>query len=180
MGVMITGIIIGFLFVLILVVLVRTILFVPQKQESVKAESITLNEEKIVADMVEMIRCKTISDRDEEKIDRQEFSKFEELLKERFPYVHKFCTFEKIGKTGLLYYLKGENSDKPSVCMAHYDVVPVEEDGWSKPAFDGIIEDGYIWGRGTLDTKGTLCGVMEAVEILLAETMIADAAAVTA
>lgn len=170
MGVMITGVIIGFFFVLVLIVVVRTLLFVPQKQEVVKVDPITLNEEKIVEDMVEMIRCKTISDRDENKIDRQEFFKFEELLKERFPYVHKFCTFEKIGKTGLLYYLKGENSDKPSVCMAHFDVVPVEEDGWSKPAFDGIIEDGYIWGRGTLDTKGTLCGVLEALEMLLAES----------
>lgn len=169
MGVMITGIIIGFLFVLILIVLVRTLLFVPRKQEVIKAAPIALKEEKIVADMVDMIRCKTISDRDENKVDRQEFSKFENLLEERFPHVHKFCTFEKIGKTGLLYHLKGEASDEPSVCMAHYDVVPVEEDGWNKPAFDGIVEDGCIWGRGTLDTKGTLCGLMEALEMLLSE-----------
>ena len=98
MGVMITGVIIGFFFVLVLIVVVRTLLFVPQKQEVVRVDPITLNEEKIVEDMVEMIRCKTISDRDENKIDRQEFFKFEELLKERFPYVHKFCTFEKIYK----------------------------------------------------------------------------------
>ncbi len=169
MGFVIMGIIIGFLFAFVLVVLLRTILFVPQKQEAVKAEPITLNEEKIIADMVEMIRCKTISDRDENKVDRQEFLKFEELLKERFPNIHKHCYFEKIGKTGLLYHLKGAASDKPSVCMAHYDVVPVEEEGWSIPAFEGMVRDNCIWGRGTLDTKGTLCGVMEALEMLLAE-----------
>lgn len=168
MGYVMTGVLLGLL-VLIVVILVRTVLFVPEKQDEIVAEPVSLNEEKIIADMVDMIRCKTISDRDEAKVDRAEFAKFETLLQERFPNIHKNCTFEKIGKTGLLYHLKGEASDKPSVCMAHYDVVPVEEDGWSKPAFDGIIEDGCIWGRGTLDTKGTLCGVVEALEMLLAE-----------
>lgn len=169
MGWIITGVLSGLVIILIVVLLIRTILFVPVKQDEIIADPVSLNEEKIIADMVDMIRCKTISDRMEEKVDRAEFAKFEALLQERFPNIHKNCTFEKIGKTGLLYHLKGKSSDKPSVCMAHYDVVPVEEEGWSKPAFDGIIEDGCIWGRGTLDTKGTLCGVMEALEMLLAE-----------
>ena len=167
MGWMITGILLGVLLGLILLLLVRTVLFVPKKQQTVEKEEVTLQEEKIVADMVDMIRCKTISDRDEAKVDRQEFFRFEELLKERFPNIYKSATFEKIGKTGLFFHIKGKASDKPSVCMAHYDVVPVEEEGWTKPAFGGVIEDGCIWGRGTLDTKATLCGVMEALEMLL-------------
>ncbi len=169
MGWMITGVLSGLVIFLVLILLVRTVLFVPKKQEEIQAEPVLLNEEKIVSDMVDMIRCKTISDRDEEKVDREEFAKFEKLLKERFPNIHQSCTFEKIGKTGLLYRLKGKASDKPSVCMAHYDVVPVEEEGWDKPAFEGVIEENCIWGRGTLDTKGTLCGVVEALEMLLGE-----------
>lgn len=169
MGWIITGVLFGIIVLLIVILLVRAVLFVPAKQDEVVAEPVSLNEEKIVSDMVDMIRCKTVSDRDEAKVDREEFAKFESLLQERFPNIYKACTFEKIGETGLLYHLKGESSDKPSVCMAHYDVVPVEEEGWSKPAFDGIIDDGCIWGRGTLDTKGTLCGVVEALEMLLAE-----------
>lgn len=151
------------------VVLIRTLLFRPKTSDGVETENITYNEEKIVSDMVDMIRCRTVSNRDEALVDRTEFAKFETLLQERFPNIHTKCQLHKIGKTGLLYYLPGKTNTKPSVCMAHYDVVPVEEEGWDKPAFEGIIEDGCIWGRGTLDTKGTLCGIMEALEQLLME-----------
>ena len=166
---LVVGVILAVLAGFIAVILVRTLRFKPEETAPANPEELHLNEEKIVADMVEMIRCKTVSHRDESLVDWAEFDKFQELLKERFPLIHKAATLEKIGKTGLLYHLPGKASDKPSVCMAHYDVVPVEEDGWEKPAFDGVIEENCIWGRGTLDTKGTLCGVMEALEQLLGE-----------
>ena len=50
--------------------------------------------------------------------------------------------------------------------MAHLDVVPVEGE-WQHGAFSGDIVDGIIWGRGTLDDKGALVAVCEAVEVLL-------------
>ncbi|MBQ8449030.1 MAG: M20 family peptidase [Clostridia bacterium] len=161
--------ILGLLAVLIIVIVVRTLCFKPEELPPVKEEKIELDHDKIVADMVDMIRCKTVSNRDEALVDRAEFAKFEALLRERFPLIHEKCSFEKIGKTGLLYRLAGKSSEKPSVCMAHYDVVPVEEALWSTPAFEGIVKDGFIIGRGTLDTKGTLCGIMEALEKMLAE-----------
>lgn len=157
------------LLIFILVIVVRAIRFVPLPLEPAQPQPLELDREKIVTDMVDMIRCKTVSNRDESLVDRSEFIKFEKLLKERFPTIHTKCKLEKIGKTGLLYHLSGKSSAKPSVCMAHYDVVPAEEEGWSKPAFEGMIEDDVIWGRGTLDTKGTLCGVMEALEKMLCE-----------
>lgn len=151
------------------VIFIRALLFKPKSQDFVESPKYDLDNEKIVNDMVEMIKCKTVSNRDEEKVDRAEFEKFENLLKERFPKVHSACKLQKIGKTGLLYLLEGESSEKPSVCMAHYDVVPIDEDGWDTPAFDGIIKDNCIIGRGTLDTKGTLCAIFEALEKLLNE-----------
>lgn len=163
-------IILGVVAVIVLflaVIIVRTLCFKPQSVAPACPEEISLDRQKIIDDMADMIRCKTVSNRDEAVVDREEFRKFEELLKNRFPNIHRSCEFKKIGKTGLLYKLSGKSSEKPSVLMAHYDVVPVEENGWEKPAFDAIIEDGVMWGRGTLDTKGTLCGVVEALEALL-------------
>ena len=162
-------IILAVLVVFIGIILLRTLAFRPHKEEAVTAEPVELNEEKIIADMADMIRCKTVSNRDHSLVDWGEFDRFQALLQERFPRIHEAATLEKLGKTGLLYHLKGKSDAAPSVCMAHYDVVPIEEDGWTKPAFDGLIEDGFLWGRGTLDTKGTLCGVMEALEQLLGD-----------
>lgn len=153
--------------VLALVIVVRTLRFKPEAETAVEVSDIPLNREKIVDDMAEMIRCKTVSHFDKSKIDWSEFEKFHNLLQQRFPNVHNACSLEKIGATGLLYHLPGKSAAHPAVCMSHYDVVPVEEEGWEKPAFSGIVENGELWGRGTLDTKATLCGVMEALEYLL-------------
>lgn len=166
---MIGFIILGVIVVFLVVIVERTLLFVPEKKEKIEVEEIALNEDKIVRDMVAMIRCKTVSNRDDSLVDWTEYEKFEAEIRMRFPKIFEVAKFEKVGKTGLLFYIKGKSSSAPSVCMAHYDVVPVEEEGWSKPAFEGIIEDNVIWGRGTLDTKGTMCGVLEAMEQLLSE-----------
>ena len=153
---------------LIAVVVVRTLRFTPKAEAPVDILPVTVDREKIVRDMQDMIRCRTVSHADESLTDFAEFDKFHALLAERFPLVHKATTLEHVGKTGLLYTLRGKKSDKPSVLMAHYDVVPVTEEGWTRPPFDAIIEDGCIWGRGTLDTKGTLLVVFEALAALLA------------
>ena len=166
---MIGWIILGIIGIFVIVLLVRAARYVPKQEAPVQKTKVYTNRDKIVDDFVGMIQCKTVSNRDEKLVDWSEFERFEKLLRERFPLIYEKCHFQKIGKTGLLYKLPGESSEAPCVCMAHYDVVPVEEDGWEKPAFEGIIEDNVIWGRGTLDTKSTLCAVLEAAEQLLAE-----------
>jgi len=154
---------------LIAVVVIRTLKFTPKPEAPVKSMPVAVNRDKVIRDMQDMIRCRTVSHADESLTDFAEFDRFHALLVERFPLVHRAAALEHVGRTGLLYTLRGKSSDKPSVLMAHYDVVPVNEEGWTKPPFDAILEDGILWGRGTLDTKGTLLGVFEALESLLGE-----------
>ena len=161
------GYVLALIVLLVIIVLIRAVRFRPLPEAVAGKREIWLDEEKIIDDMAAMLRCRTVSDIDESKVDKGEFEKFGKLLQERVPYVHKHCSLERIGKTGLLYCWKGESSSKPTVLMAHYDVVPADEKSWVKPAFEGIIENGEIWGRGALDTKGTLCGIMEAAEHLI-------------
>jgi carboxypeptidase PM20D1 len=158
----IPGIVILFLAVLI----VRALAFRPAAQNRPDIPELNIDEQKAVTNLAEMIKCKTVSNRDEALTDKNEFEKFKNVLKERFPKVHENLTLEYVGKSGLLYHWAGQASDKPSVFMAHYDVVPVNEDAWEKPAFEGILEDGVLCGRGTLDTKVTLLGVMESAVYL--------------
>lgn len=156
------------LFVVFLaVVLIRALRFRPRAKRAVAVSEAVVDEQKAIDDFAEMIRCKTVSYYEEEKIDKAEFQKFRALLKKLYPTVISRCSYEELGPSGVLFSLKGKSAERPSVFMSHYDVVPVNEEGWSKPAFDGIIEDGVLWGRGTLDTKCTLLGVMEAAEQLL-------------
>lgn len=126
--------------------------------------------QKIVADMCRMIQCKTVSNLDDSLVDWDEFEKFRALLKEVFPNIYSACEFFKIGKSGIVHKISGTNGDAKhaAVLMAHYDVVPAEKEKWSFEPFIGDVEGGFIRGRGTMDTKGTLCACMEAVELCLA------------
>lgn len=162
-------IVLGLIAALLLVLVVRALLFKPKKEQRAAPEPVSFDEQRAVESLRQMVMCKTVSYHDRSKQDEAEFEKFRELLKTRYPLIHKNCSLERIGPAGMLYTWKGESSDAPSVLMSHYDVVPVNEDQWQKPPFSGVIEDGELWGRGTLDTKGTLCGVMESVETLMAE-----------
>lgn len=153
---------------LIAVIWVRTAAFRPLPEAPVDAAAEEVDEAKAIADLQALIRCKTVSYRDKDLEDDAEFAKLEALLPQLFPHVHEVCAFVKPGPRSLLFHWKGRSAEKPGVLMAHYDVVPVNQEAWSKPAFEALIEDGVLWGRGTLDTKGTLLGVLEAADTMIA------------
>ncbi len=48
----------------------------------------------------------------------------------------------------------GGTGEPGLVLIHHMDVVPARAEEWSVPPFSAEIRDGYMYGRGTLDTKG--------------------------
>jgi len=166
-GWIIFGVAIAIIIVFLGILLVRASLFKPLVTRTPVVEEAAVDADLAIDHLAQMIRCKTVSNLDPTLVDEAEFEKFRQLLKDLYPTVHNSCTCENIGASGVLYKLKGKSDAAPVVLMSHYDVVPADEEAWEKPAFEGIIEDGVLWGRGTLDTKGTLCGIMEATETLL-------------
>ena len=151
------------------VVTARTLAFKPKREARPAPDAAGVDGKKVAEDLAAMIRCRTVSNLDHSLEDEAEWEKFRALLRARCPLLHERCAPERVGRNGLLFTWKGRTSEAPSVLMAHYDVVPADEANWSRPPFEGLIEDGVLWGRGTLDTKCTLCCALEAAEQLLAE-----------
>ena len=162
-GLVILGLVLVFLAVLVL----RALMFNPKPQPQLDAEPIDFDKDAAVSALQQLVRCKTVSNVDPALEDDAEFEKLINLLPELYPHIVKACTFTRFPDRGLLFHWQGKAHDKPSVMMAHYDVVPVLEEMWEKPPFDGILEDGVLWGRGTLDTKVTLNGALSAANYLV-------------
>ncbi|CAM3321320.1 M20/M25/M40 family metallo-hydrolase [Nocardioides dubius] len=121
-----------------------------------------------VARLQELVRIPTVSHRDPARIDRQAFDDFHTALADCFPLLHQHLERIDIHEHAVLFRWPGASSARPVVLMAHIDVVPVEGT-WQHPPFGAEIADGAIWGRGTLDDKGSLVAICEAVERLLAD-----------
>lgn len=92
-------------------------------------------------------------------------------LRSSFPALHAALKVETVGELSLLYTWPGKDPALPPyLLLAHQDVVPVEaasEARWTMPPFSGAIADGYIWGRGALDDKGSVLAILEGVERLV-------------
>jgi Gly-Xaa carboxypeptidase len=99
------------------------------------------------------------------------FYDFASYLKDTFPLVHERLDLEMVNTHGLIYTWNGADENlKPTLLMAHQDVVPVPESTmpqWTHPPFDGVYDGKYIWGRGASDCKNQLIAEMEAIELLL-------------
>lgn len=125
----------------------------------------------VVGHLATAIQFRTVSNADVTLIDSAQFEKFIAFLAKTYPLVHAQLQLERANQYALLYTWKGKNTGlKPALLMGHYDVVPViqgTERLWKHKPFAAEIADGFLYGRGTLDDKVTVIGILEAVEHLL-------------
>ncbi len=155
----------------ILVLLVNTLLFNPKELALEKTEPVKLDRHKIISRLSRAIQLKTISHQESAKMDPAPFLNFISQLETSYPAIHGTLDRTAINTYSLLYKWPGKNPGlAPMALLAHYDVVPVEpgtQNDWIQGPFSGEIADGFIWGRGTLDMKGSFMAIMESIETLV-------------
>ena len=127
-----------------------------------------IDADRAVAKLQALVRLPTVSYRDPARVDTAAFDAFLVELERQFPLLHERLDTIRVDDHALLLHWAGRRSARPVVLMAHLDVVPVDDPAaWRHPPFGADLVDGAVWGRGTLDDKGALTAICEAVETLL-------------
>ena len=111
-----------------------------------------------------MVQCATVSVKD--SFDDTEFAKLRKVVEEDFPLLHQKAERIILADDCWMYKIPGKDTSRNILLMSHHDVVPADTD-WTMAAFEGIIRDGKVFGRGAADTKGSLCAILFAAEELL-------------
>ena len=152
-------------------VVLKTILYSPPQKKAGKKDFVKVDGQNVAERLGLAVQQKTISYHEAEKVDTNAFLGLHRLFQTLYPQVHSKLKKELVNDFSLLYTWEGKDpSLKPIMLTSHLDVVPADESsegGWTYPPFSGEIADGYVWGRGTLDIKSGVIGVLEAVEYLL-------------
>jgi carboxypeptidase PM20D1 len=121
--------------------------------------------------LAQAVRIPTISHQAPAQNDPAQWVRLHDWLATTYPASHAAMTRETALKNSLIYTWKGSDpSLAPIILMAHQDVVPVSEGtekDWRHPPFAGEIAQGAVWGRGSVDDKGSLVGLFEASEALI-------------
>ena len=136
---------------------------------------VDLDESGAIGRFSKALTIPTISYDDRSHFDAEAFRDFRDFLQSAYPQVHEHASRTIVNDYSLVFHLPGSDpSLEPVLFMSHMDVVPIEEisrDQWTHPPFAGTVEDGIIWGRGSVDDKIGVISLMEALELLLAENV---------
>jgi carboxypeptidase PM20D1 len=153
---------------------VRTMRFVPEGGSSDKSITVAsapvFDTNAAAARLGEAIRFQTVSRQDATQNEWDQWDGFQAWLQRSYPTVHRQLTRELVAERTLIYKWQGSDaSAQPIILMAHQDVVPVTpgtEKDWNYPPFAGTFAENAVWGRGSVDDKGSLVSLFEAMEAL--------------
>lgn len=157
--------------VIAIVVVTRALMLTPPPRGPAAAPPIPVDARSVAQHLGAAVRFKTISYGGgvEEAQKDTALEGLRAWMAKTYPNFHKAAKREIIGES-LLFTWKGSNpSLAPILLMAHMDVVPVvpgTEKSWSHAPFSGDVAGGYVWGRGSIDDKGSLVMILEAAERL--------------
>ena len=141
----------GAILLFLAVILIRTALFQPKAPLSTDNTPVSFPEDTAVNALASLIRCKTVSNIDPTLEDDAEFEKLIALLPTLYPRVFDVCSYNRLPDRALLLRWPGKSEKDPSVMMAHYDVVPVEETHWESLLLKGSFPMVFC-GAGVLWT----------------------------
>jgi len=163
--------------ILFAVLVLRTYLFSRQETRIPLINNIAIDKAGAAERLAGAIRIKTVS-RADSPAAGDAFLQFHDYLEKTFPSIHQTLARETVNDYSLLYTWQGKHPElQPILLLAHMDIVPVApemETRWIHPPYGGEIADGYIWGRGTLDMKHSLMGIMESIEYLIKNGFVPD------
>jgi len=154
------------------------------------AELVFVETDGVVDRFRQAIRHETISYTNPARSDDEVFAQFVRFCKDAFPSLHQPPIVRRTGgdfgdpaNHSLLFQWTGSDPTlEPILLMAHYDVVPIAEADthrapvagesdtsgtWIHPPFSGALDQGFLWGRGTLDAKNASLGMLEAMRLLV-------------
>ena len=148
---------------LVVVLLINTFRSRPSATAALSAPLAVVDAGAAAARLSEAVRFETVSFQDPNDGEPGPFLAFHAFLERSFPRVHANLARELVGGLSLLYAWPGRDPAlAPVLLLAHQDVVPIapgSEGLWQQPPFSGALEGGFVWGRGTLDDKGSLLAV---------------------
>ncbi|MFA5587029.1 MAG: M20/M25/M40 family metallo-hydrolase, partial [Saccharofermentanales bacterium] len=126
--------------------------------------------EKAAGRLAEAVRFPTVSYHKLEDMDLEVFGRFLSFLESAYPLIHEKLDRTLINGYSPVFHWAGRGKRRPLLLLAHYDVVPALEEGWTyEGPYSGVIDQDRVWGRGSMDNKSSVISLMETVEWLLEE-----------
>jgi len=163
---------VGLLLLLLLAaaMLARTALHAPRAVEVRAAPALELDPRRVTQRLARAVRVPSVVTTEPDALERGRMARMADLVEESFPPLVAGLDYER-HEHCLVFRWRGSAPElAPILLLAHLDVVPVDpatEADWSFPPFGGDVAAGFVWGRGTLDDKGSAFAILEALEHLV-------------